>query len=60
MKYKLKNGNTDMVETRRYARKSGLPVLMKSVTYNYDDRTGSWGVVSRTEVTRRNVSVQFN
>jgi len=60
MKYKLKNGNTDMVETRRYARKSGLPVLMKSVTYNYDDRTGSWGVVSRTEVTRRNVSVRFN
>ena len=60
MKYKLKNGNTDMVETRRYTRESGLPVMVESVTYNYDDRTGDWGVVSRTEVTRRDISIQFN
>jgi hypothetical protein len=60
LKYELKNGNTDMVETRRYNTVSGLPLMVQSVTYNYDDRTGSWGVVTRTEVTRKNISVQFD
>lgn len=58
LKYELKNGKTDMVETRKYRTVSDFPVLVQSVTYDYDDRKGSWGVVARTEVTRRNVSVR--
>jgi hypothetical protein len=60
LKYLLKNGKTDMVITYNYVRKSGLPVKKRSVTYNFDDRTGDWGVVSRTEILRRDISVQFD
>jgi hypothetical protein len=59
-KFMLKNGQTDMVVTRQYARTSGLPVMRRSVTYNYDDRTGDWKVVTRTELTRNNISVRIN
>lgn len=59
-KYLRKNGKIDMIVTRRYTRKSGLSVMRKSVTYNYDDRTGSWDVVSRTEVTRKNIAVHID
>lgn len=60
LKYKLKNGNTSMVETRRYKDLSGFPIMVESVTYNYDDRSGKWRVVTRTERKRTNISVIFN
>lgn len=60
LRYELKNGNTDLIETRRYKYTSGIPVMVQSVTYDFDDRSGSWGVVARTEVTRQNISVQFD
>lgn len=60
LKYRLKNGNTDMVQTRRYGFYNGVPFPTRKVTYSYDDRSGTWGVVSRTEVVRKNVSIRFN
>jgi hypothetical protein len=33
--------------------------MARRVTYDYGDRNGGWGVVSRTETTRRDISVRF-
>lgn len=60
LKYELKNGRTDLVETREYRFVSGVPMKVYTVTYDYDNRSGEWGVVARTEIMRKNISVQFN
>ncbi|PEN13821.1 hypothetical protein CRI94_07085 [Longibacter salinarum] len=60
LKYRLKNGNVDMVQTRRYGMYSGMPFPERIVTYKYDDRKGEWGVVSRSETIRSNINVRFN
>jgi hypothetical protein len=57
--YELKDGRKSMVETRIYGRYNAVPIMARRVTYDYGDRNGGWGVVSRTETTRRDISVRF-
>jgi hypothetical protein len=60
LKYERKDGETSMVETRQYKLVSGVPVKVRSVTYDYDDRKGKWEVVARTETVRKKISVQLD
>lgn len=60
LKYERKDGKTAMVETRQYKLVSGVPVKVRSVTYDYDDRKGKWEVVARTETVRKKISVQLD
>jgi len=58
--YKRKNGKTAMVETRFYRRYTGVPILQSRTTYQYGEKNGEWGVTSRSETRRRNISVRFS
>lgn len=58
--YKREDGKTSMVETRVYARYSGVPVMYRSVTYQYGSKGGEWSVTSRSETTRENITLRFN
>jgi hypothetical protein len=58
--HKNEDGERVRVITRVYGRYSGVPVMRREVSYQYGPKGDERGVVARTEVQRKNISVQFN
>ncbi|NBC86482.1 MAG: hypothetical protein GVY25_09855 [Bacteroidetes bacterium] len=58
--YKNEDDERSRVITRVYGRYNGVPVMRREVSYQYGPKGGKRAVVSRTELQRSNISVQFN
>jgi len=58
--YKNEDNERSRVITRVYGRFNGVPVMRREVSYQYGPKDGQRAVVSRTELQRSNISVQFN